>query len=425
MPDESPVPHQRIVPDESPVPHQRIVPDEPPATPTSRGPAPASDTTSGVSGPALTPADAPSGFGPPPTPADDPGEFRPPPPPADAPGGYGPPRTRVDAPGGYDSAPTGGYDSAPTGGSASANGYDPASTWPSALTDGYDPASAPGNHGAPPTPGGLFDNHGAAPASGGTPHSYRPAAVPSDPYGLDPVTPDPFGLSSPVGRGPRIEPSPPPRRNRLILGLIAGFLAGLLLFGIGGYVLGRATAPGPGPVRPPTPPVPSPSLGVYEQSQVALNRARLSGPFAPLAEGWLPYLSACDRSGDPGGPELNKGEKVRVRCRFDGMSVIFVEYATVADRDKARVRALSQNVDARTLTPGVAVAGERPAPSGRTSGSYVEYAYAVTQGSGARTVGGIWWDDARVPVAAYMLAYWTDGVGGSWAPMREIWARYA
>jgi hypothetical protein len=102
-----------------------------------------------------------------------------------------------------------------------------------------------------------------------------------------------------------------------------------------------------------------------------------------------------------------------------------VEYATVADRDKARVRVLGQNVDARTLTPGVAEAGAKAAPSGRTTGNYVEYAYSVTEQKRPRTLSGTWGDDARTPVAGYTLAYWADDVGESWAPMRDIGTRYA
>nr|BFE68637.1 hypothetical protein GCM10020092_019380 [Actinoplanes digitatis] len=78
---------------------------------------------------------------------------------------------------------------------------------------------------------------------------------------------------------------------------------------------------------------------------------------------------------------------------MDAMSVIFVEYATTADRDKARVETLGQNVDARELTPGVGPAVERATPSGRTNGNYVEFAY---QASG-KTVSGIWWDDSSTP----------------------------
>jgi hypothetical protein len=107
------------------------------------------------------------------------------------------------------------------------------------------------------------------------------------------------------------------------------------------------------------------------------------------------------------------------------MTAIFVEYASAADRDKARVKTLGQNVDARTLTPGVAAAGEKATPSGRTSGNYVEYAYRLTEAGTTRAVSAIWWDDAQTPVAAYLLAYWKEGVGESWAPMRDIWTRYA
>jgi hypothetical protein len=96
-----------------------------------------------------------------------------------------------------------------------------------------------------------------------------------------------------------------------------------------------------------------------------------------------------------------------------------------ADRDKARIKALGQNVDARTLTPGVAAATDRATPSGRTTGNYVEYAYKVTESDGVRTVSGIRWDEAEAPVGAYLLAYWTDGIGADWAPMRDLWGRYA
>jgi hypothetical protein len=107
------------------------------------------------------------------------------------------------------------------------------------------------------------------------------------------------------------------------------------------------------------------------------------------------------------------------------MSVIFVEYVDVAGRDKARVKVLGENVDARTLTPGVGATVQRPAPSGRTTGNYVEYAYKITEQGRARTVSGLWWDDAQTPTAAYLLAYWTEGMGESWAPIRDIWTRYA
>lgn len=282
---------------------------------------------------------------------------------------------------------------------------------------GLGPSTSGARFGADAVP---LDPHGPSsggpafgPSSGGP--AYGPVSGGGDAYG--------FGASRP---GPRIEPSPPPQRNRIIIGLVAGLLAGLIVFGAGGFFLGRSTgreaAPAPAPS---TPPSAEPSLGLYEQSQVTLNQAKLTGAVGPIAQSWLPHLSSCARNGDPGGPPLNPGEKSRVRCRFDGMSAIFVEYANVAERDKARVTTLSQNVDARTLTPGVGAATETTTPSGRTTGNYVEYAYTVTENKVKQTVSGIWWDDAQTPVAAYILAYWKDGVGQSWGPMREVWARYA
>ena len=256
------------------------------------------------------------------------------------------------------------------------------------------------------------------------PAAFQPSIIPAprdpldDPYGLGPDPWDARFTPGGIAR-PRIEPSPPPTRRRLLRGLLIGLTCGLLLFGAGGFILGRVTAS-------PTPsPTPSNALPVYEQSQLAINKPKFPASLAALAQGWLPYLSGCARSGQSGGPTLNAGEKVRVRCSLDGMSAIFVEYATATDRDKARVAALGQNVDARTLTPGAAAPAERRSPSGRTTGNYVEYAYKLTEGGADRIVGGIRWEDDRGPVAAHLLAFWTDGVGSSWAPMRDLWGRYA
>ncbi|WP_253243810.1 hypothetical protein [Paractinoplanes aksuensis] len=209
-----------------------------------------------------------------------------------------------------------------------------------------------------------------------------------------------------------------------MVGVLAGLIAGSLFFGTGGYFAGRATVP---PAAGPTAPAPSAgSLGVFEQSQVAVNQPEfVDSNLTALASSWLPYLSTCSRSGDAGGPKLNVGEKVRVRCTLDGMSAIFVEYDSVAERDKARFKALGQAVDARTLTPGVAPAADRVTPSGRVTGTYLEYAFRLAERGVTRTVSGIWWDDAETPVAGYLLAYWKDGLGEKWEPMRDLWSRYA
>lgn len=235
-----------------------------------------------------------------------------------------------------------------------------------------------------------------------------------DPFGEQQPgwTETPYGFSTQPGR--RIEPSPPPERNRLFTGIAAGLVVGLLLFGTGGYFAGRATAPKSPPAAT------SAGPGVFEQNQMAVNQDNFQGTgLTAISVGFLPYLSACTR------PKANAGEKVRVRCTLDGMSAIFVEYDSLADRDRVRVRALGQAVDARSLTPGAAPAAERATPSGRVTGNYLEYAYRLTESGVTRTVSGIWWDDARTPVAGYLLAYWKEGLGEKWEPMRDLWSRYA
>lgn len=297
------------------------------------------------------------------------------------------------------------------------------------ISGGANPVSGPTG----PTSGGGTDEYGLAvgggnrfgTSPGSTSHFGGGTGSPVDPYSGALTDSERFGFDvSPRSSGPRIEPTPKQPKSRLIVPALAGLVAGLLIFGTAGWFAGRATAPEPGPAAPTVAqpsPGPSSSQGVYEQNQVSINQPKFTGPLGTVAQGFMPYLSGCSRNGDKGGPALNKGEKARVRCEMDAMSVIFVEYATTTDRDKARVSTLGQNVDARTLTPGVGAAVERATPSGRASGNYVEYAYKIS----GRTVAGIWWDDNSTPVAAYLLAYWKEGTGQKWEPMRDIWARYA
>ncbi|MFI5491162.1 hypothetical protein [Actinoplanes sp. NPDC051859] len=218
-------------------------------------------------------------------------------------------------------------------------------------------------------------------------------------------------------------PTPKQPRSRFVIPILAGLVVGLLLFGTGGWFLGRSNAPDPDPtptvVAQPTP-TPSAS-GVYERSQISINRPKFAGLLSPVAEGWLPHISGCARNGDKDGPALNKGERVRVRCEMDAMSVVFVEYATFADRDKARNVVIGQAHDAASFAPGVEPSGERVTPSGRVNGYYAEHAYRADD----RTVAGIWWDNSRTPVGAYLLAYWKEGVDEKWEPIRDIWSRYA
>ena len=102
----------------------------------------------------------------------------------------------------------------------------------------------------------------------------------------------------------------------------------------------------------------------------------MTGDLAKPAEGWLPYVSACAKSGDPAGPKLADGEDAKVACRYGTVSVYFVRYKSLDERDKARARYQPQNIDAKQLAPG-ALEGTttRRTPSGRIQGGYVEFAF--------------------------------------------------
>jgi len=251
-----------------------------------------------------------------------------------------------------------------------------------------------------------------------------PDQPPPGPLAADPA--DPLFPDAGSTWQPRIVPSPPPQRGRLLIGLLAGLLAGLLIFGGAGFAAGRLTADPSASAPTATPSPVAPTLPPYERSQLTLNQEKVSGELAALAEPWLPWISSCLKNGDRGGPRLNSGESSRVLCEYGTMSLYFVQYASTAERDKVRIRNLGQNVDARSLTPGVE-AGEasRAAPSGRTEGSYVEYAYRAGVGPDSRVVAALWWDDEDAPVGAYLLAFWADGLGSSWEPIRDVWRRHA
>jgi hypothetical protein len=287
------------------------------------------------------------------------------------------------------------------------------------------PSSAPDQRvptqagvGSSPRPGHeqrFSSEAGAAPAQ-------RPAVTSSD---------DPLFPGDRPSWQPRIIPSPPPPPGRLLRRLLIGLLAGLVAFGTGGYFVGRWTAassPATSPTAAPNVPGPGPSASLppYEQSQLQLNRPKFSGDLATLAEPWLPWVSGCRKNGERDGPQLQPGEAVRITCEYGIMRLTFLEYKSAVDRDKTRIRHLAENLDARQLTTGVAGGVDRRAtPSGRTEGGYIEYAYRTRDAGPPRTVCGLWWDVADKPVAAYLLTFWTEGLGESWEPMRDVWGRYA
>jgi hypothetical protein len=280
------------------------------------------------------------------------------------------------------------------------------------------PVSGPPISGAPVSSGSLYGTPASGPAT-------------SDPYAASsarPWTPEPTFPGERPSWQPRITPSPP-QRGRLGLGLLVGLLVGLVIAGPGGYLLRLWTADDGAPTTAQTAaPAPSPggtpSLRPYEASQLALNRAKFDGNLAAFAESWLPWVGGCAKNGEPGGPRLSQAERARIFCEIGGLNVFFVEYTSVAERDKARLVRSRLNIDARQLTPGVSAPAERTGTAGAVKGTYVEYAFREGAGSASRPVCSIWWDDAETPVAGFLQGPWS-AVGEKWGPIRDVWERYS
>lgn len=222
---------------------------------------------------------------------------------------------------------------------------------------------------------------------------------------------------------PRIVPSPKPRRKPIVLAALLGLLAGLLVFGSTGYLVGYRTAPTPPPPKPT--PSQSPSLPPFEQAQLELNKPKFTSALIPIANSWLPWIAGCQRSGEKDAPRAGDGEDTRVTCHYANTNIYFIQYKSADERDKAYTRYLGQNIDAKQLTPGVAEPTSKKTTSGEVNGHYVEFAFRTSTDPTAKTICGVWWADANAPIAAYILAYWSDGLGENWEPLRDVWRRYS
>jgi hypothetical protein len=208
----------------------------------------------------------------------------------------------------------------------------------------------------------------------------------------------------------------------MVVSGLLGLLAGLLAFGPTGFLVGYQTAPARSPQ-------PSNTIGTalppFERAQLNLNKPKFDGELATIAEPWLPYVTGCMKSSEKGAPALGDGEDAGVFCRYANVSVYFVKYKSVDARDKARTKTTAQNIDAKQMAPGVGNPTPKRATSGKADGTYIEYAFRSSADTTNRTICGVWWDDTRTPVAAYMLAYWSEGMGESWEPLRDVWRRYS
>jgi hypothetical protein len=224
---------------------------------------------------------------------------------------------------------------------------------------------------------------------------------------------------------PRIVPIPKPARGPIISAALLGLVAGLLVFGPTGYLVGHQTAAAPAPKPASSPNSGTPVLPLFEHAQLQLNKPKFTSELTPIANSWLPWMTGCAKNGDKDGPRLGDGEDARVACHYANATIFFVRYKSTDERDKAYTKYLAQNIDAKHLASGVGEPTTKKTTSGTVNGRYVEFAYKTSNDANGKPVCGMWWSDASAPIAAYLLAYWSEGLGENWEPLRDVWRRYS
>ncbi|MEV0326958.1 hypothetical protein AB0H63_10990 [Micromonospora echinospora] len=174
------------------------------------------------------------------------------------------------------------------------------------------------------------------------------------------------------------------------------------------------------PAAPPHSPT---TAGPLARRQAAANRAHFpTAAIAAFAEPWLDKVGDCTTNTNSGGPELGTGEQSRTRCTAGIITTYWISYRTLADRDRAQARYQAQATNAPKLAPGAAPPADRHALGGSSTVRYIEYAYEVPSGKRAgHVVAAVWWNDPEQPIAGVFLAYWSEGLDSSWAPLRDLW----
>ncbi|GAA0731736.1 hypothetical protein Drose_00615 [Dactylosporangium roseum] len=229
-------------------------------------------------------------------------------------------------------------------------------------------------------------------------------------------------MDNPESWQPRITPSPPPQRGKVALWLLVGLAVGILLAGPAGYFTSRSMNGAEPKATESSTPEPGRSLSAYESVRRDLNKQKLSGDLAALADPWLPYLGGCLTNSDPYGPALNQGEKIHVGCMYGGISAHFALYDSSASRDEARAYHHRLNADAANLASGLAPPAKKTGAKTQVSGQYIEYANRLSTGT---TICGVWWDRDDGSAAVMLEAVCDREFNGRWEPLRDIWQQYS
>ncbi|MBO0868807.1 MAG: hypothetical protein J2P15_09605, partial [Micromonosporaceae bacterium] len=259
---------------------------------------------------------------------------------------------------------------------------------------------------APQEPGWATTGYPTGAATSAPPAGQLPWARLDDPFAAPPITSAP----------------PAPHRTALVVGLVIGIVVALLTGGAG-FLVGHSTAGGaPKPATSASPPAPYGSLNPYVASQLALNKTKLGGQLAALAKPLLPFIGECVADTDTGGPKLQADETQHVFCRYGATSIHFTVYKAATDIDNERTYRRQLAAAAGNLAPGLAEPARKNGAQSKVLGNYIEYAWKAGDG---QTWCGLWWDRDDGPLAALRMETLCADLGGSWAPLRDLWQRYS
>ncbi|WP_433609670.1 hypothetical protein ACQP2P_38970 [Dactylosporangium sp. CA-139114] len=303
------------------------------------------------------------------------------------------------------------------------------------------PAPAGYPQSGPPAPAGYPQSGPPAPAGypqSGPPYSPAPPQEAWTPFSQDTgpssagwksagqgwdQAPGPSPLDAPAGDfQSRFPPPPKQSRHGLVIGLIVGLIA-VLGAGAGGYFIGAGTAKKTPAAAAPNPsPSASAALPPFEAAQVEINKTKLDGELAALAEPWLPELSNCNVHTDASAPPPNFEFK-NVTCQLGPVYTQFIVYKTPEVRNNARAYRQRLNQEGGAVAPGLKEPSRMTGGVTKAPGTLVEYAFKRDDG---KAVCGIWWDRDEDASAALLLeTSCADGLGGKWEPFRDLWQRHS
>ncbi|MFC7528581.1 hypothetical protein [Actinoplanes sp. GCM10030250] len=286
--------------------------------------------------------------------------------------------------------------------------------------------ASPDPQSGPPSPWGTPQPNSGPPSPWGTaqPNSGPPAlawgepAAPETSWGRPQEAPPAEESTARIVPPP--PPAPKPAQQSGRAGWIGGIVAAALVFGIGGYFIGAAG--GGEPSDDPTA-GPSPSLPLFEATQMSVNREKLNGELEGLAGPWLTSIDNCISNQEQGAPALGGDESRHVTCRYGSAWVHFVVYKGAEQKNAARTYRLQLNLNADEVAPGVQDPARINGGVSGAGGKVIEYAFRQQNG---RALCGMSWERDEDPLAASMIeAYCEEDLGGDWAALRDLWQRHS